>query len=145
MSSGSLHASSTEMVFQVLGKTAVGRMGVESQETLPHKHLHFPRAHPSTIAEGSSEVQNKSKRSCPLTLSSVRHYPRPLLCSEERTWCWTPEDLGKKLTLSLPAFWPWTTYLGRWYRQSSMPHLMRVWMLWMERPRGQLHVGVQNP
>lgn len=69
MSGGSLHAINTEMVFKVMGKTAVGRMGVESQETLPHKHLDFPRAHPSTRAGGSSVVQSKSKRSRPLTLS----------------------------------------------------------------------------
>lgn len=46
-----------------MGKTAVGRMGVESQEILPHKYLHFPRAHPGARAESSSVVQNKSMRS----------------------------------------------------------------------------------
>lgn len=44
-------------------KTAVGRMGVESQEILPPKYLLFPRAHPSARAESSSVVRNRSTRS----------------------------------------------------------------------------------
>ena len=132
VSGGSLRATNTEMVFKVMGKTAVGRMGVESQGTLPHKHLHFPRAHPSTRAGGSSVVQSKSKRSHPLTLG--QGMPSSQAPSLFRRKNLVPDTRG-----------PWTTYLGRWYRQPSTPHLMRVWMLWMERPRGQLHVGVQNP
>lgn len=40
---------------------------------------------------------------------SARRGPRALLCSGGRTPCWTSEDVGENLMVSLAALWPWKT------------------------------------